>query len=84
MKKLLACTMLLAFIGLAADDAQAQFCFNFSGFCDGIQVDDITDGNITAQWFYWDCLNTVPMTSGIAPSACGSAGRQPRPSCSIH
>ena len=65
MKKLvLTCTVLFALVGFTAPDAEAQFCFKFTAFCDGIQVDDITNNQITSQWYHFDCANNTPMTSG--------------------
>src|SRR5262245_64866884 len=59
MKKLsLTCAFLLALVGLSTPDAEAQFCFKWVAFCDGIQVDDITNGQIDATWWNFDCASS--------------------------
>jgi hypothetical protein len=65
MKKLaLTCCMLLALVAFSTPDAEAQFCFKWVVFCDGIQVNDITNNQITSDWYHIDCASTVPMDSG--------------------
>ena len=61
---LLTCAMLLAIVGFSASDADAQFCFKWVAFCDGIQVNSITAGSIDADWWLVDCVNTTPMDFG--------------------
>ena len=65
MKKLgFTCTLLLASGLLAAPGAEAQFCFKWVSFCDGIQIDSIVNKQITSQWYHFDCANNAPMTGG--------------------
>ena len=63
-KALLTCTMLLAIVGFSASDAQAQFCLNFVVFCDGIQIDDVANRVINAQWYHYDCAHNATFTTG--------------------
>ena len=69
-KLLLTCTMLLALVGLNAPATEAagpdigQFCFKWVVFCDGIQVNSVSGGNISSEWYHFDCANNTPMTSG--------------------
>jgi hypothetical protein len=65
-KRVLSCVLSLAFAGLTVAKAEAQFCYKFTSFCDGIQVDSLGGqcGAITAQWYHYDCANNTPMTAG--------------------
>lgn len=63
-KIVLTCAMLGAFVALSTPKAEAQFCFKFTSFCDGIQVNSVSGGNINASWYHYDCANSTPMTSG--------------------
>ena len=61
-KLILVCAALLVVAGLAVPAAQAQSCYKFIAFCDGIQIDKInTGGWIQAQWYRWDCTNNTPI-----------------------
>jgi hypothetical protein len=71
MKKLgLTCSMLLVLVSLtapatvAADPNAGNFCMKWVAFCDGIQVNSITNNVINAEWYHIDCVNNTPMTGG--------------------
>jgi hypothetical protein len=65
MKKLaLTCSLFLALGAFTAPDADAQVCLKFTQFCDGIQINETVGGNIDADWYHFDCVNTQPMSSG--------------------
>ena len=54
-------------------------CYKWDAFCDGIQVDSVGGGNVSAQWYKYDCANNLSMTGGadgvVAPNLCsGGSG----------
>lgn len=74
MKKFLFVMVALVVVAGMAVPAQAQQCLKWTAFCDGIQVDSVAGGNITAQWYHWDCASNLNMTGGkvgiSAPNLC--------------
>jgi len=82
MKKLvLTCSALLALVAFSAPNADAQVCLKFTQFCDGIQINSSNGGNVSADWYHFDCANSTAMTSGfrgknadVYSDACGGGG----------
>lgn len=81
MKKLvLTCSALLALVAFSAPNADAQVCLKFTSFCDGIQINSANGGNISADWYHFDCASNAPMVGSrgfgkdVYSDACGGGG----------
>lgn len=64
---------LLIVVGFSAPAAQAQTCMQFTGFCDGLEV-NVSGGSINGFWRNWDCGGSDSAVVGIIkslPSPCG-------------
>ena len=75
-KAALVCGAFLVVAAVTAPAAQTQWTLWFvDHFCDGIQVNEIDDKRIDAEWLFYDCANNTPMTGGLiahglVPNAC--------------
>lgn len=59
MKLVLVCGLLLVVATSTASSVEANACFKFVDFCDGIQVSFFGPGG--ALWYHFDCANDSPM-----------------------
>ena len=70
----------LLLAALLAPGLQAQTCFDFSAFCDGLELTEVS-GELVGEWVSYDCAGSRETMSGpIAPTEhrgrvlCGDAG----------
>jgi|GEM_PF-1875876 len=78
MKKALFFVAAALVLMVPAANAQAQFCLDFDGFCDGLEL-SASGGAITGDWVSYDCAGSRDamggsLSGGTAQVLCGAGG----------